>query len=117
MELQFFDSFDFIVDDMVDIELPSYVSRLNPAEVSQNIILITGDGKMLVFDTTKYFIPPGPSAPCDGGKQLFFANINNRWPCESQGFFANADWIIEKSSPALSNAKLEFNNSSKNKLP
>lgn len=127
MELQLSDSLDFTLDDKTEVDLPPYVVRLNPIEVAsgvdrsklivaagtdpqdQKMTLITGDGKILVFDSTKYFIPPGPSVPCDGGRQIFFENVTGRWPGEAPGFFANSEWIIEKSVSALTGAVLQVN--------
>jgi len=75
----------------------------------QRITLVTGNGRILVFDAPKYYIPSGPSKPVDGGKQIFFQNIEGRWHGNSPGFFANADWIIEKSETALAGATLRVN--------
>jgi len=127
MELRLSETLDFALDDKMEIDLPSFVARLDPETIAkdversklivaagtdpqdQKITLITGDGKILIFDTQKYFIPPGPSAPCDGGRQIFFENISGRWPGETPGFFADADWIIEKSVSALTEAVLRVN--------
>lgn len=126
MELQLSD-LDFKLDDNVDIELPSFIVRLNPCDVDrktsmnkliiaagtdsndQKMTLITGDGRVLIFDTKKYFIPSGPSMPCDGGKQIFFKNTHGRWPGDCPGFFADSGWIIEKSESALKGATLQVN--------
>jgi len=127
MELQLTEGIEFIIDDNSNIELPSYVTRLNPSDVcretersklivaagtdphDQRITLVTGNGRILVFDAPKYYIPSGPSKPVDGGKQIFFQNIEGRWHGNSPGFFANADWIIEKSETALAGATLRVN--------
>jgi len=126
MELQLSD-IDFKIDANVDINLPAYIFRLDPKEIDSNvemskliiaagtddndqkITLVTGDGRILVFDANKYFIPPGPSMPCDGGKQIFFKNVVNRWPGDCPGFFADAEWIIQKSESALKGATLQVN--------
>jgi hypothetical protein len=127
MELQLTDSFDFKLDDLTELKLPEYVERLNPDEVCKKtdrskliiavgtdpsdhkLTLVTGDGKILIFDAHEYCIPPGPSFPYDGGKQIFFKNIDGRWPGPSEGFFADSDWIIEKSVSALTGATLRIN--------
>jgi hypothetical protein len=127
MELQLTDPLEFILPDATDIELPAYVCRLLPHEIDaevprkkliiaagtdpadQKITLITGDGRILVFDAPKYYIPNGPAVPKDGGKQIFFENIKGRWPCEAPGFYASSEWIIEKSESALTGAVLQVN--------
>lgn len=127
MELQLTDSFDFILNDNVDVDLPSYIVKLDPSCVcretqrskliiaagvdpkDQKITLITGDGKILVFDAPKWYIPSGPAIPHDGGKQIYFENVKGRWPGNSPGFAASSEWIIEKSTSAMVNPTLKVN--------
>lgn len=127
MELQLTDSFEFSLSDDIDIQLPSYVVRLDPKEAcqetdrnklilaagvdprDQKITLVTGDGRILVFDAPRYYIPNGPVEPYAGGKQLFFKNVEGRWPGDVPGFFADSEWIIEKSTSALTGATLQVN--------
>lgn len=126
MQLQLSD-LDFRLDDNADVDVPNYVKRIDPGALDRTVdmsklivaagtderdhkmTLITGDGRILVFDTIKYYIPPGPSMPCDGGKQIFFKNISGRWPGDCPGFFADSKWIIEKSESALKGATLQVN--------
>lgn len=132
MELQLTDSFNFTLNDDVDIELPLYIIRLDSKEVchkthrsklilaagvdpkDHKITLVTGDGKILIFDAQKYCIPNGPVEPTDGGKQVFFKNIKGRWLSDTHGFFADSEWIIEKSTSALQDAILQINRPCKN---
>lgn len=125
MELQLTD-LEFTLDD-ADIELPLYIVRLDPKKVTydvdrsnliiaagadpkdQKITLITGDGKILIFDSKKYYIPSGPAVPANGGKQIFLENVSGRWSSEMPGFFVDSKWIIEKSTNALANATLHVN--------
>jgi hypothetical protein len=127
MELQLTDSVEFMLNDSMDIEIPSYMQRLNPEDISrdtcrskliiaagvdvkdQHLMSITGDGRILLFSLNEYFIPNGPAIPFDGGKQIFFENVNGRWPGDAQGFFADSEWIIEKSTSALKDASLQIN--------
>ena len=127
MELQLTDTIEFTLTDAMDVEIPPYMKRLRPEEVSrdvcrskliiaagvdakdQQIMLITGDGRILTFSLKSYYIPEGPAIPCNGGKQIFFENINGRWPGDAQGFFADSEWIIEKSISALKDATLQIN--------
>jgi len=70
----------------------------------QKIVLLTASGKVLVFDARKFYIPPGPSEPSEGGSKIFLKNIDGRWPGNSEGFLVNASWIIDNSSSALEDA-------------
>lgn len=133
MELLLTDTMDITIDGSSDIELPSYVKRLTPEDVSkdtsraeliiaagtdpndQKVTLITGNGMILIFDSKKYCIPDGPAVPYDGGKQVFFENLNERWPGDSKGFFIDSISIIEKSVSALTGATLQVNYPHENK--
>lgn len=135
MELQLTDSINFTIDGYSDIELPVYVKRLTPQNVSRDVArakliiaagvdprdnqvtLVTGDGRILLFDLRKYYIPDGPAVPCDDGKQIFFENTNGRWPGDSAGFFADSEWVIEKSTSALTGAVLRVNYPHENNAP
>ncbi len=134
MELQLTNSFDFKIDNFSEVQLPIYIKRLNPQDVSkdaprseiivaagfditdQKITLITGDGRILLFDTKKYCVPKGPAVPCNGGKEIFFENIGDRWPGNSIGFFCDAKWIIEKSISAMTGATISINRNHKNNI-
>ena len=127
MELHLTEAIEFMIDRNTELELPSFVSKLDPNLVcketepsklilaagtdprDQKITIVTGDGRILVFDAPNYYIPTGPSEPVDGGKQIFFKNVNGRWPGDVVGFYANSSWIIEKSETALAGATLQVN--------
>ena len=127
MELQLSETLEFALNDSIQVELPSYMKKLDPSNVCQNsnkneliiaagtdprdqkMTLVTGDGRILVFDSPAYYIPPGSSVPVDGGKQIFFENVNGRWPGDSLGFYADSSWIIQKSASALTGATIQTN--------
>jgi hypothetical protein len=135
MELQLSDLIDFTIDGASDIELPSYVIRLMPQSISTDVApakliiaigvdpkdnqatLVTGDGRILLFDLNRYYIPNGPAIPYDSGKQIFFENLDGRWPGDSKGFFADSEWVIEKSTSALTGAVLRVNYPHENNNP
>ena len=79
------------------------------------ITLLTLEGKIFLFDARKFYIPDGPATPSLGGKEVFLENVEGRWPGPSQGFSVETRWMIEKSTSALSGAKLHFNYSREDK--
>jgi hypothetical protein len=128
MELQFNDGLELEIDSNCEFEIPEYMTRLPPEEISQDcenkdsiviaagtdptdgkITLLTLSGKIMIFDSRKFYIPDGPSAPVDGGKKIFLENLNGRWPGQSQGFYVETSWILEKSASALIGATLHTN--------
>jgi len=130
MELHFPDGIDLSFDPNCEIELPPYVKRLSSNSIAairnsshrENLIvaagadpkdnkvtLLTATNRVLVFDASKYYVPPGPALPCDDGSQIFFPNTDGRWPGPSKGFYVEATWLIEKSQSALVGATLQTN--------
>ena len=130
MQLQFSDGFDIQLGNGCVYVLPSYVTRLSKDDLKfamssehktslivaagtdpkdQKVTLITADGKILVFDAPAFHIPPGPAVPTHGGMKIFLPNINDRWPTDTPGYFAESTWVIKRSNSALESATLETN--------
>jgi len=70
------------------------------------VILVTQTADVYTFRPNVYHIPPGDFAPCASGKQVFMPNEAGRWPGESQGFYVDSQWLIDRSNPSLSRARL-----------
>lgn len=119
-----------------EFELPTYMVRLAPEDVSRDvkdknkiiiaagadpsdgkITFITLSGRVLIFDARKFYIPDGPAVPSDGGNSIFLENTNGRWPGPSRGFSVEVDFLLEKSVSGLAGAVLQTNYIYENKSP
>jgi hypothetical protein len=114
-----------------EIELPGYVAKLPPEELKeaqcsddkggriiaagtdpkdQKITLLTGAGKVMIFDSNKFHIPPGPAMPSHRGQKIFLPNVGRRWYSHSKGFYVDSEWMIKNSVSGLVGAVLTTNN-------
>jgi len=128
MELTFTEDMRIDFGPDCEFELPNYMTRLAPEELDTaaedkeslvvavgadpkdgKILLITVTGKVMVFDARAYYIPDGPAEPADGGKKIFLANVFERWPGPSEGFYVDSKWMLEKSTSGLTGAVLQTN--------
>ena len=127
MELQLIDGNNIELSEDCEFELPGYMVRLAPEDVSkdaevQKIIIAAGSdpedgkntlitlaGKVMILDARKFYIPDGPAVPADGGTTLFLENIEGRWPGDTPGFFVDSQWAIERSTSALAGATIKIN--------
>jgi len=119
-----------------EFELPSYMVRLHPENVTKEvkdknkviiaagadpadgkITFITLSGRVMTFDARKFYIPDGPAVPHDGGNSIFLENTNGRWPGPSSGFSVEIDFLLEKSVSAFDGAVLQTNYIHENKSP
>lgn len=126
MELQLIDGNDIELGGDCDFEMPAYMTRLSPDEVCKTsdpnvtiiaagadpndgkITLVTMAGKVLVFDARSFYIPDGPVIPASGGVELHLMNLDGRWPGDSEGFYVDSSWVIEKSVSALTGAVVKI---------
>ena len=126
MELELVEGYDIQLDPGCEFELPGYMTRLSPEEVSKEtnpevtviaagadpsdgkITLITLSGKMMVFDARSYYVPDGPAYPAEGGSKIFLKNTNKRWPSDTPGFSVDCAWMLEKSTSALTGATMKI---------
>ena len=113
-----------------EFQLPSYMTKLSKEQIAEacasseaeslviaagadpkddKILLLTATRKMLVFDSRKYYIPPGPAAPHCGGKKIFLINKNGRWPGNSLGFSVDSSWMLSESEPVLKGIHISMN--------
>ena len=127
MELQLIDGNDVQLSEDCEFELPGYMVRLAPEDVSKDsephftiiaagsdpadgkITLITQAGTVMVFDARGFYIPDGPAVPTSGGTEIFLENLANRWPGNIPGFYVDAKWMLEKSTSALTGATIKIN--------
>jgi hypothetical protein len=122
VKLRIVDDLDVDIGKDCEVSLPDYVTRLQgdpAAEDSDNVVVAAGadprDGKVLlvtnagrirIFDARSFHVPDGPAVPCDNGKQVFFQNVDGRWPGDSEGFYADSRWLLENSVNALKDAEM-----------
>lgn len=130
MQLEFSEGLEVQLDKNCEIEYPAYVSHLSAEEMTeaklaedsssrivsagtdpadQKILFFTAEGKIMLFDSKKYHIPDGPSFPANCGKNVYLPNVNGRWPGPVEGFSVESEWMIKKSTSALSGATLDAN--------
>mgnify|MGYP003347567252 CR=1 FL=1 len=130
MELKFTKDLELKLGDGCSYTLPGYVTRLSEDEIQvarrseksdalivaagtdpkdQKVTIVTADGRVLIFDAPSFHIPNGTSQPTHGGGKIFFANVGNRWPIDVPGYFAEANWVIKRSTSALEGATLVTN--------
>lgn len=127
MELQLTDG-DIQLDGSSEFELPAYMVRISEEDVTKEeipsdhiiiaagadpsdgkIMLVTLSGRILLFDARSFYIPDGPAIPFNGGTEIFLENSDGRWPGDSDGFYMDSKWVIEKSAPALTGATIKVN--------
>jgi len=130
MELIFFDEIDISVDNNTQFSLPCYVSRLTEEEFNQaissddkhvrvvaagmdpkdgKITMLTAEGKVMIFDARKFYIPDGNAKPCHAGKKIHLPNEMNRWPGMEDGCFVDAQWMLQNSVSGLIGATISTN--------
>jgi hypothetical protein len=130
MELKFTKDLELKIGDGCIYTIPNYVTRLSEDEIQnakrserrsalivaagtdpkdQKVSIVTADGRVLIFDAPAFHIPNGTSMPTHGGAKLFFPNDGKRWPLDTPGYFAEASWVIKRSTSALEGATLVTN--------
>lgn len=127
MQLQLLDDMEVSFGKDAEFELPHYMTRLLPEEISDDsdpetiviaagadpedgkITLITLGGKVMLFDARRFYIPEGQAVPTAGGKEIFLINSNGRWPGDVGGFYVSSKWMLEKSTTALTGAVIHVN--------
>lgn len=130
MELIFFDEIDFTVNNNTQFLLPAYINKLSKDEFEQamssedkayrviaagtdpkdgKITMLTGIGKVMIFDARKFYIPDGDSKPCHVGKTIYLPNEKNRWPGMEDGCFVDVQWILQNSTSGLIGATISTN--------
>jgi len=130
MELKFTNNFEIKLGDGCSYTIPGYVTRLSEDEIQiakrsekrnslivaagtdpkdQKVTIVTADGRVLIFDAPAFHIPNGNALPTHGGGKIFFPNIDNRWPIDTPGYFAESSWVIKRSTSALEGATLVTN--------
>ncbi len=127
MELQLTDG-DIQIDSTAEFQLPGYMVRIAEEDVTKEeipgdhvviasgadpvdgkIMIVTLSGRVLLFDAREFYIPDGPAIPYNGGKEIFLENTDGRWPGDSNGFYMDSKWVVEKSVPALTGATIKIN--------
>lgn len=122
-----------IILESLTFELPSYITHLTQDEIhainsldndsakivaagthpaDQKVMLILLSGIIMSFDAASYHIPRGRYIPSPDGKTVFLPNKDNRWPGTCPGFTLQSNWLISRSTFAISKAELLANNNS-----
>ena len=130
MDLIFVDGLDVELGAGCEFELPPYVVRLPDDQMKLacnadnkefrvvaagtdprdgKITMLTATGKVMVFDASKYFIPPGPAEPSYDGLKVFLPNVDGRWPTPTVGFYADSEWLLKNSVSGFVGATIKVN--------
>jgi hypothetical protein len=138
VEITFTDGIEMELPEGTEVELPDYVHKLPPEDMKtaqsaenrherviaagtdprdQKITLLTASGMIMIFDTKKYHIPPGPSLPSHAGEKIFLPNVERRWYSPSPGFYVDAIWMLKNSTSGLEGAVMTTNNYSDENKP
>lgn len=107
------------------IEVPSFMHSLRQDEIDAltssdtdgniiscgvhpdgKLLFVTRDATVYEFNPEEYTIPTGDYMPVDRGAKVFLPNTNGRWPGDANGYYADASWLIDNSTPSMKSAQL-----------
>jgi len=138
LELIFEEGIEVELTEACSVELPAYVSRLSPEDISlimgspnpENkviaagtdprdgmITLLTASGKVMVFNAAEFYIPHGPALPTQDGTRIHLPNVDGRWPGMEDGCLVDSGWMLQNSRSGLLGAVLTTPNYSHEDTP